>query len=347
MGLPNIIGAARSLAGAAAGSLIGGGGAAKNENGLYKINEFNWYQSLPYGFAFFDIKSSTTNGDTTKATSTIYLPIAPNNVNVVTHFATNIVTTLYGIVEEHSEVRYYDITISGTTGIAPRYTQPFSGFSSIAAKSPGRQDFESPLTPPLLGAIGSLSAIATMSNPLTGAINMAPDLIGANDANNRNHSGVGTKQTGYYAFHQLYQFFLKYKNDASQLGAPLEETPPLIELAKKAASAFGLGKVAGVTSSAAPLERKVHPIQFLNYKDGNKYDCIPIAFTLTRSADNPMLYNYNIRLKAFNLRSVTNVPVGTSQLSKMGISNGLETDTLFQAFGNATGGLSAVTSSLV
>lgn len=345
MALPSIIGVA---AGAAASSLIGGGGAAKDENGLYKINEFNWYQSLPYGFAFFDLEASkSTDGGTAKATSTIYLPISPSNVNIVTHFATNIVTTLYGIVEEHSEVRYYDITISGTTGIAPRYTQPFSGFTSIAAKSPGRQDFESPLTPPLLGAISAVSSIATMSNPLSGALSMAPDLIGAQDANNKNHSGIGTKQTGYYAFHQLYQFFLKYKNDAAQLGTPLEETPPLIALAQKAISALGFGGGGGSASNPPPVERKVHPIQFLNYKDGNKYDCVPLAFTLTRSAENPMLYNYSIRLKAFNLRSVTAVPVGTSQLSKMGLSNGLETDTLFQSFGNIAGGLSAVTSALV
>ena len=44
-----------------------------------------------------------------------------SNLNITTHWATNVISTMYGTVEEHSEQRYYDIQISGTTGMAPRY----------------------------------------------------------------------------------------------------------------------------------------------------------------------------------------------------------------------------------
>jgi len=47
-----------------------------------------------------------------------------------------------------------------------------------------------------------------------------------------------------------------------------------------------------------------HPLQFLNYKDGNQYDVAPVNFVLTRSIESPMLYNYTIQLKAYNLRSI-------------------------------------------
>src|SRR5665213_1438313 len=75
----------------------------------YEVTSTNWYKSLPYGFAFFDIGSKASDN----AKSTIWLPISPNNITTTTNFATNVITTLYGVVEEHSEVRFYDITISG------------------------------------------------------------------------------------------------------------------------------------------------------------------------------------------------------------------------------------------
>jgi hypothetical protein len=81
---------------------------------LYSIayNLTNWYQALPYGF-----KNVRRDG----SVRIMFLPISPSNIQVVTHYATNIVPTLYGTVEEHSEQRYFDITISGTTGFSPRY----------------------------------------------------------------------------------------------------------------------------------------------------------------------------------------------------------------------------------
>lgn len=328
-----------SIIGTAVSQFAGGG--AKDEKGLYQVNEFNWYQSLPYGFSFYNLKASENYGNAVP-TSTVYLPIAPNNINIVTHFATNIITTLYGIVEEHSEVRYYDITIAGTTGIAPRYTQPFSGISSITAVSPGRQNFNESTVSPLLGSIASVSAIATLSNPLNGFLQAAPDLLAANDANNKNHSGVGTRQTGYWAFHQLYQFFLKYKNDASQTGVDNDVEADLVGGLISGAAKFLFKKdIGSAFSGVSEKERKVHPIQFLNYKDGNKYDCVPISFTLTRSSENPMMYHYNIKLRAFNMRSVTTSPAAASQLAKLGITGSVETDSLFQSFGGAVSDITA------
>ena len=72
----------------------------------------NWYRQRPYAFRF-----TNRNG----VANTFYLPIAPSNITINTHFATNVITTMYGTVEEHSEQRYYDITIAGTTAMMPRY----------------------------------------------------------------------------------------------------------------------------------------------------------------------------------------------------------------------------------
>ena len=41
---------------------------------------------------------------------------------------------------------------------------------------------------------------------------------------------------------------------------------------------------------------------------------MPISFTLVRTADNPMLYQYNIKLRAFNLRNVNDGSVDNDDL---------------------------------
>ena len=243
----------------------------------------NWYKSLPYGFSFSDRSSKSETDKNGK--HLIWLPISPSNIQVTTHFATNLVTTLYGIVEEHSEVRYYDIVISGTTGYAPRYVAPVSGgeTNNEGIATAGRSAFEADFNLSLGGfaqqTVGIINQVADKINDI------GSDLTGSTP----NPAGVSSSNSGYVAFHNLYRFFLQYKKD---------------------------------TAGTTPLgqsQRKTHPLQFLNYKDGIKYDVVPMDFQLSRSAESPMLYNYTIKLRAFNLRSVNDTQQDTDQLSKMGL----------------------------
>jgi len=227
----------------------------------YKIEPNNWFVAKPYGFAFYDRSS----GASTPAKRVIWLPISPSNIQTTTPMATNVITTLYGIVEEHSEIRHYDIVISGTTGIAPKHI----GFlnekenkvnsSSASTISSGRSSFD----------LGSKVPVAAAF------IDSITDLASVDKAN---ESGVDPLQTGYYAFHKLYQFFLMYKEDTA--GRKPDNTKEV-------------------------TKRKRHPLTFLNYKDNIQYDCAPTTFSLVRSAENPMLYNYSIVLRAYNLKTIT------------------------------------------
>lgn len=257
--------------------------AATPVSDFYDILQSNWYKSLPYGFAF-PAKGSSMNK--------IWLPISPSNLDIKTHFATNIVTTLYAVVEEHSEIRYYDITISGTTGIAPQYigskntvgnTVPQSANSILT----GRSSFESETLVNLKGFLPEV----------TNAISQIKDTINSAFNPSGNPTGVQDSQTGYMAFHTLYQFFLEYKKDTA-------------------------------TSKTRTISR---PMQFLNYKDNNKYDCVPIDFQLSRSKDSPMLYNYRIQLRAYNLRNVyadDNIGDLDSNLVKLGL-DGIDSQSIF------------------
>lgn len=228
---------------------------------IYKTNpdtgktsfRHNWYKQKPYAIVF------TGRG---KGPETFYLPIAPSNLNITTHWATNVISTMYGTVEEHSEQRYYDISIVGTTGMSPRYYRPI-GFQKLP--SDGRVGF------PIKGLIpGGAGGFFKRTQALAeNALNQASDLFG----DDRPSTGMDLDSTGYVAFHNLYKFLLTYKKDAS--------------------------------GESSTRRRSGHPLKFVNFKDNNEYDIAVTGFQLTRDASNPMLYNYNMTLRAYNLSDVT------------------------------------------
>ena len=239
-------------------------------NDIYNPDPNNWYTAKPYGFRFTSRKTGRI--------ATMFMPISPSNLNISTNFATNVVPTLYGTVEEHSDVRYYDIVIEGTTGMAPKFVKPgFSGsavypddatdvtYSSLALGGRSRYKIASSAA---LGGFFS-NTVAQISNILNQAGKAVSAITG--QANKPLETAVYNNQTGYIAFHNLYRFLLKYKKDAS-----------------------------GVDSS---IPRVTHPLTFFNYKDGNEYDVVVKNFTLRKSAENPMLYFYSITMRAYNIRS--------------------------------------------
>jgi hypothetical protein len=223
---------------------------------IYAPVESTWYQQAPYTFKF------SGRGNDTKYFN---LPISPSNLNITTHFATNVVATMYGTIEEHSEQRYFDINISGTTGMGPKYYMATDDPTSFGRKQPMRAGYTAKIT--LIQAGSAAAAIARRTKDL---INKALDQ--ASEIGNENsaiQSGIHDSANGYMAFHNFYRFLLDYK--------------------KKAAS--------GEISSSS------HPLQFINFKDNNQYDVSITNFQLMRDQRSPMLYNYSISMRAYNLRS--------------------------------------------
>lgn len=229
----------------------------------------NWFTAKPYGFRFTPKDSEP---------SVMYLPIGPSNLTISTPFATNVIPTIYGTVEEHSPVRYFDIVIEGTTGMAPKYTQPAAPGSGV--QSTGRTSFA------IQAAFGKLNGSLTngfFANTLKAATNVFNDtksLIGQEPVP---VTGLQLDQTGYIAFHNLYRFLLKYKKDVS--GTDTKD-----------------GKVDGTPRKT----NGKHPLVFFNYKDNNEYNVVIRSFTLRRDKENPMLYNYSIQMRGYDLKSIDN-----------------------------------------
>jgi hypothetical protein len=221
----------------------------------------NWYTAKPYGFKF-----TARSG---KATM-MFLPIGPSNLTISTHFATNVTPTLYGTVEEHSPVRYYDISIEGTTGFGPKYVQPFSASEEPQA-SLGRSSFT--VKQGLNNIAGGLfnRTINTAQSIVTGINELYKGIPPAS-------TGLQLDKTGYAAFHNLYRFFLEYKKDAA-----------------------GVSDAKYTPRTTDKNGNDVHPLVFFNYKDNNQYKVIVNNFTLKRDKEDPMLYYYSISLRGYDL----------------------------------------------
>lgn len=274
----------------------------------YDVKPENWYSTKPYGFRFTNRAGKTIS---------LMLPISPTNLTISTNFATNIIPTLYGTVEEHSDIRYYDIAIEGTTGFAPKYVTDMDRLlisKDDAAieentRRHGRRSFEIKSD---LNLGGFFSQTLGFVNSI---VNKATDLMDQLSGNtNKTKSSVYSKETGYFAFHNLYKFFLEYKHDVS-----------------------------GADGGVGP--RKGHPLQFFNYKDNNEYDVAVRSFTLKRSAENPMLYYYSIVLRGYNLRNAGAEKIGDDgikdRLKDLGL-DGIKNSSILGDIKNAARGAKSI-----
>jgi hypothetical protein len=289
-------------------------GALQLDGQFYKPDPTAWYTAKPYGFRF----TSRKDGRST----TMFLPISPSNLNITTSFAVNVIPTLYGTVEEHSDVRYYDIVIEGTTGMAPKFTDPgFSGNGDAsnandatyaALLQSGRSKFPIASGAPLGGFFSS--TIGQITNILNQATKIADTIFNTPP---QTTTGIYTDQTGYIAFHNLYRFLLNYKKDA-----------------------------AGVTSSTP---RTTHPLVFFNYKDGNQYNVAVKNFILRRSNENPMLYYYQITMRGYNIHQVGGVISSddlTQRLTDLGL-NGVQPSSLLSNIKSVSSSAKAIVGSAV
>jgi hypothetical protein len=296
------------------------------DNSFYITEMNNWYKAPPYGFRWRNRFGRET---------IMMLPINPSNLNITTHFATNVITTLYGTVEEHSEQRYFDIVIEGTTGMTPKYTQALAAdeLDKLGSKvSSGRLSYGDATD----GRIGVSSDIAggffaKTIGVVNAALNKAQDLVSGREDQNR--SGVFADNTGYVAFHRLYKFLLSYKADMvgldpTDLSAEIDSSP-----------------------RKPDPNGNANPLLFLNYKDNCRYTVAVQRFTLRKTAENPMLYYYNITLRAYNIEPLDALTTDIgNRLTSLGL-DGVKSSTLLsevkdlsngakQIFGAGLGGAS-------
>jgi hypothetical protein len=283
----------------------------------YEVNPANWFSSKPYGFRVYK-----RNGKK----FTMFLPINPSNINIVTNFATNVIPTLYGTVEEHSDIRYYDITIEGTTGMAPKFVSPINSDDADVAyqalKQPGRAQY--PIRANIAGGFFSntIGQVTNILNQAQKAIGGVSQLFGGTGPKPL-ETALYTDQTGYMAFHNLYRFLKQYKRDAA--GLQLNSNQP----------------------NNTPFTH--HPLTFFNYKDQNEYDVAIRSFTLRKSAENPMLYYYSITMRGYNLRTSGSLTASEdlqARMADLGL-DGVKSSSLLSSIKSVSSSAKAVVGSVL
>ena len=159
----------------------------------YRIKYENWYKTIPYAFRISPAKTPTATAPPQPA---FFFPVNPENISINTPFATVVTPTIGGIVQEHSGAVFYNITISGTTGILPAmnlltgdYRSPNNELRPLGGES----------LIPSLGGFGQ-STINTLNSAISAITGTSSKMV--DSKRNRN--------SGYTAFHMLYKFLWLY-----------------------------------------------------------------------------------------------------------------------------------------
>lgn len=184
----------------------------------YDIKSENWYQTIPYALrivAFDQISGPLSLGTTDSPTESdtpmhFFFPVNPESISINTPFATVVTPTIGGVVQEHSGAVFYNITLSGTTGIIPELDWS-TGVPRAADKELRPLAGDTPLIDPgVLGGFGQ-SAINAVNSAVSAITGTSSKMVDAS----RN------RKSGYTAYHVLYKFIWMY-HFAKSNGAPIQ-----------------------------------------------------------------------------------------------------------------------------
>ena len=191
----------------------------------YTIQDENWYKTIPYGFRIMppaggDMSDASLGGilaagglGAQSAVSGFFFPVNPESINISTPYAVQITPTLGGIVEEHSGAVFYNITVSGTTGIIPdlayidgkpRFTFDMNGSGRNLAYEPT-----------FLDRIQAKAGFGGNTyNAIKSAYTAASNAIfGIDDKTVDSDKSINS---GYTAYHVLYKFLWLYHDSKSK-----------------------------------------------------------------------------------------------------------------------------------
>lgn len=180
-----------------------------------------------------------------------FLP--PQAIQIQTQFASSVIATNRGILEENNGMVFRTITISGTTGVWPAKPFQKKGSSSLLGR------LAKNIFPAATSAISNL--FGQIKKTTSSIVGEGPLDLQKPD-----------KDSGYYQFWALHNFFVAYAEAKKDPGC------------KNFRLVFG-----------AP-------------KDNIEYICTPVQFDMRRDSSNPLLYRYQIVLRAWDI--TTESPVG-------------------------------------
>jgi hypothetical protein len=237
-----------------------------------------------------------------------FLPLSPQNLTITEHYATNTVATIGGTVEEHSPNRYFDISIAGTTGYAPANVYKGETRPYIMGRKTRFRSMLDVLDSDVAAGVGG-----SQIDKFKKAADTASDLLSIFGPR-KVKSGINIDNTGYLAFIRFAAFLRVVKQSSyRELDDKAKEKLKQTKISEDIKElTLYLDKLPNdelsISKSPPPNFRKdppnipLTPLYFVNWKDDECYSCVINTFSLTRSAENPMLYMYEIHMRAYNRR---------------------------------------------
>lgn len=265
--------------------------AESNSTAYYSVKPDDWYKTYPYRFV---IQSEYGN--------TYYsLPIPPESLSYQMVAASQLIPTLGGIVEETSENVFWQIALSGTTGIAigriynpPDKTDSAETVDEMASSEANFRNI-------LKGGI--------FSNTFNKLTNISDSIQGAID---NPQSGIYGLLEGLASTNQRYNKSA-VRNNISQSNASVTEVAGIsafqnILSTTKNASTNGyveihlLHNFLNAYSKLKELSPTTTNLFFESQKDNMQWQVAVKNFVFQKNAAQPYLYKYNIILQGFNLK---------------------------------------------
>lgn len=264
---------------------------SKEDGPFYSVSAENWYKTFPYRFRI-EIDGMPTFYS---------LPIPPEALNYQMISASQLIPTLGGVVEETSATTFWQISLSGTTGIAiaRKYSEDASVGDTLNMPASKENSFRRVLKGGVLA--NTFNKAANVYDAVTGAYEQGPmGAVGlleglASTAQRYNSSAVPTKIPEESASSRTANAL---GIDASQLTDDLKtSTNGFVEI-------HILHNFLNAYSHIKETNPESVKLFFESHKDNMEWQIIIKGFSFQKNAAQPYLYKYNIVLQGFDLKEV-------------------------------------------
>lgn len=167
----------------------------------YTIKYENWFKTIPYALRIISLieEDDGTLDELEDTPKYFFFPVNPESISINTPFATVVTPTLGGIVQEHSGPVFYNITLSGTTGVIPALDHSTGVPRSASAELRPLVSDNGLIPSDALGGFGA-STINTINNAVSAITGTSSKMVGTKQ----------NRKSGYTAFHVLYKFLWLY-----------------------------------------------------------------------------------------------------------------------------------------
>jgi hypothetical protein len=264
---------------------------AKEEGPFYSVSAENWYKTFPYRFRM-EIDGMPTFYS---------LPIPPEALSYQMVNASQLIPTMGGVVEETSATTFWQITLSGTTGIAiaRKYSEDPNVGDMLDVPASKESSFRRVLKGGVLA--NTFNKAANVYEAVTGAYEDGPmAAVGlleglASTAQRYNSSAVPTKIPEESATSRV----------ANALGVDLSRFTGKGELSTNGfVEIHLLHNFLNAYSHIKEVRPDTVKLFFESHKDNMQWQVIVRGFSFQKNAAQPYLYKYNIALQGFDLKEV-------------------------------------------